>query len=197
MDIRFVPQSGGPGPGHPERRGGDRLRTEDSAAGWLRWWRRGSRGARGAVAQTTRVSSPADWWRRPRHGHHGVPRRHTKIFITASPEVRAERRYKQLKEKGFDANLPRLLTRSVSATRAMWRVPRPRSSPQLTPVSSTLRRSASPTGRPHPCLARGTSGPLTGPDGGERAVLPVASCLCGCLSDPTKTAAARAARLKL
>jgi len=32
-----------------------------------------------------------------------------KIFITASPEVRAERRYKQLKEKGFDANLRRLL----------------------------------------------------------------------------------------
>lgn len=32
-----------------------------------------------------------------------------KIFLTASPEVRAERRYKQLKEKGFDVNLPRLL----------------------------------------------------------------------------------------
>jgi len=32
-----------------------------------------------------------------------------KIFLTASPELRAERRYKQLKEKGFDANLPRLL----------------------------------------------------------------------------------------
>jgi len=28
-----------------------------------------------------------------------------KIFLTASPEVRAERRYKQLKEKGIDANL--------------------------------------------------------------------------------------------
>lgn len=32
-----------------------------------------------------------------------------KIFLTASAEVRAERRYKQLKDKGFDANLPRLL----------------------------------------------------------------------------------------
>ena len=32
-----------------------------------------------------------------------------KVFITASPEVRAERRYKQLKDKGFDVNLPRLL----------------------------------------------------------------------------------------
>ncbi|MFL6622371.1 MAG: (d)CMP kinase [Sulfurifustaceae bacterium] len=32
-----------------------------------------------------------------------------KVFLTASPEVRAERRYKQLKEKGFDVNLPQLL----------------------------------------------------------------------------------------
>jgi cytidylate kinase len=32
-----------------------------------------------------------------------------KIFLTASPEIRAERRHKQLKEKGFDVNLPRLL----------------------------------------------------------------------------------------
>lgn len=32
-----------------------------------------------------------------------------KIYLIASPEIRAERRYKQLKEKGFDANLRRLL----------------------------------------------------------------------------------------
>jgi cytidylate kinase len=32
-----------------------------------------------------------------------------KVFITARPEKRAERRYKQLKEKGFDVNLARLL----------------------------------------------------------------------------------------
>lgn len=32
-----------------------------------------------------------------------------KIFLTASADVRAERRYKQLKEKGFDANLAQLL----------------------------------------------------------------------------------------
>jgi cytidylate kinase len=37
------------------------------------------------------------------------PRAFLKIFLTASAEVRAERRYKQLKNKGFDANLPRLL----------------------------------------------------------------------------------------
>lgn len=32
-----------------------------------------------------------------------------KVFLTASPEVRAERRYKQLKQKGSDVNLSRLL----------------------------------------------------------------------------------------
>lgn len=32
-----------------------------------------------------------------------------KVFLVASPEVRAERRYKQLKEKGFDANLDSIL----------------------------------------------------------------------------------------
>ncbi|BAU48622.1 cytidylate kinase [Sulfurifustis variabilis] len=32
-----------------------------------------------------------------------------KVFVTASAEQRAERRYKQLKEKGFDVNLARLL----------------------------------------------------------------------------------------
>jgi cytidylate kinase len=32
-----------------------------------------------------------------------------KVFLTASPEIRAERRYKQLKEKGLNVNLPRLI----------------------------------------------------------------------------------------
>jgi len=32
-----------------------------------------------------------------------------KFFLTASPQVRAERRYKQLKEKGLDANLSSLI----------------------------------------------------------------------------------------
>jgi cytidylate kinase len=35
-----------------------------------------------------------------------------KVFLTASPQVRAERRYKQLKEKGIDANL-RALSRDL------------------------------------------------------------------------------------
>lgn len=33
----------------------------------------------------------------------------TKIFLTASPEERAQRRFKQLKEKGIDVNIGRLL----------------------------------------------------------------------------------------
>ncbi len=37
------------------------------------------------------------------------PSAEVKIFLTASAEARAERRYKQLKEKGFDVNLAHLL----------------------------------------------------------------------------------------
>jgi len=33
-----------------------------------------------------------------------------KIYLTASPEERAQRRYKQLREKGFDVNLSRLVS---------------------------------------------------------------------------------------
>jgi cytidylate kinase len=33
-----------------------------------------------------------------------------KIYLTASPEIRAARRYKQLKDKDFDVNLPRLVS---------------------------------------------------------------------------------------
>ncbi|AHF03876.1 cytidylate kinase [Marichromatium purpuratum 984] len=37
------------------------------------------------------------------------PQAPLKVFLDASPEVRAERRYKQLKEKGLDASLPDLI----------------------------------------------------------------------------------------
>jgi cytidylate kinase len=37
------------------------------------------------------------------------PDAQAKVFLTASAEVRAERRYKQLIEKGFSANLPALV----------------------------------------------------------------------------------------
>jgi cytidylate kinase len=43
--------------------------------------------------------------RRPRHGHRRLPEAPLKLYLDASPEVRAERRYKQLKEKGMDANV--------------------------------------------------------------------------------------------
>jgi cytidylate kinase len=36
------------------------------------------------------------------------PAAELKIFLTATPEVRAQRRYKQLKQKGIDVNLARL-----------------------------------------------------------------------------------------
>ena len=38
------------------------------------------------------------------------PEAQLKIFLTASPRERAKRRYKQLKEKGIDANLPELVS---------------------------------------------------------------------------------------
>lgn len=37
------------------------------------------------------------------------PHAKNKVFLTASAEVRAERRYKQLKEKGIECNLPALI----------------------------------------------------------------------------------------
>ena len=42
-------------------------------------------------------------------GTNVFPDARLKIYLTASPEIRAQRRYKQLKEKGFDVNLARLL----------------------------------------------------------------------------------------
>jgi cytidylate kinase len=43
-------------------------------------------------------------------GTNVFPAARLKIYLTATPEIRAQRRYKQLKEKGFDVNLARLLT---------------------------------------------------------------------------------------
>ena len=37
------------------------------------------------------------------------PDARVKVYLTATAEVRAQRRYKQLKDKGFDVNLPQLL----------------------------------------------------------------------------------------
>ncbi len=111
MDIRFAPRGGGDvvdvllnG-----QEIGDRLRTEESG-------RRASilaaipevrrallqkqhsfRQAPGLVADGRDMGSTV------------FPDAILKVFLTASAEVRAERRYKQLKDKGFDVNLRRLL----------------------------------------------------------------------------------------
>ncbi len=111
MDIRFVPRTGSDfvdvllnG-----QEVGDILRTEESG-------RRASilaaiPGARQALLQKQRsfrqlpglVADGRDM------GSTVFPDAILKIFLTATPEVRAERRYKQLKEKGFDVNLRQLL----------------------------------------------------------------------------------------
>lgn len=111
MDIRFAPRTGSDlvdvmlnG-----REVGDMLRTEESG-------RRASilaaiPGVRQALMQKQRsfrrlpglVADGRDM------GSVVFPDAILKIFLTATPEVRAERRYKQLKEKGFDVNLRQLL----------------------------------------------------------------------------------------
>ncbi len=111
LDIRFVPQPGG-APVRVILNGtdvGDAIRTEDSgrlasvvaavpqARAALLQKQHAFRQAPGLVADGRDMGSTV------------FPDAILKIFVTASAEVRAERRYKQLKEKGFDANLRRLL----------------------------------------------------------------------------------------
>jgi len=111
MDIRFVPQPGG-APVRVVLNGadiGDRLRTEDSgrlaslvaavpqARAALLEKQHAFRRAPGLVADGRDMGTAV------------FPDAVLKVFVTASPEVRAQRRYNQLKEKGFDANLRRLL----------------------------------------------------------------------------------------
>ncbi len=111
MDIRFVPQPGG-APVRVVLDGvdiGDRLRTEDSG-------RLASLVAAVPAARTALLEKQHAFRQRPGLVADGrdmgttvFPDAILKVFITASPEVRAQRRYNQLKEKGFDANLRRLL----------------------------------------------------------------------------------------
>lgn len=111
MDICFVPRSGGDTVDVllDGREIGDTLRTEESG-------RRASilaaipevrqallqkqhafRQAPGLVADGRDMGSTV------------FPDAILKIYLTANPEVRAARRYKQLNEKGFDVNLRQLL----------------------------------------------------------------------------------------
>jgi 3-phosphoshikimate 1-carboxyvinyltransferase len=76
--------------------------------------RRSLRVAGGAQALLFRQrlfrQAPGSGRRRAGHGLGGFPRcAQTKVFLTASVEVRAERRYKQLIEKGIAASIQPLL----------------------------------------------------------------------------------------
>ncbi len=111
LDVRFEPQGGG----EPVRvyldgeEAGAQLRTEEAG-------RLASRiAALSAVREALLATQRA--FRRPPGlvadgrdiGTTVFPDAILKVYLTARPEIRAERRYKQLKAKGLDANLPRLL----------------------------------------------------------------------------------------
>ncbi len=111
MDIHFVPRTDGGAAAvllHGEEIG-DQLRTEESGKlasivaaipevrGALLQKQHSFRRSPGLVADGRDMGSTV------------FPDAILKVYLTASPEVRAERRYKQLIDKGFDVNLPRLL----------------------------------------------------------------------------------------
>lgn len=111
LDIRFVPQADGTS-AHVYIDGEDvspELRTE--ASGELASRVAALPGVRAALLQKQRdfrqfpglVTDGRDM------GTTVFPDAVLKVFLIASADVRAERRYKQLKEKGFDANLGAIL----------------------------------------------------------------------------------------
>ena len=100
--------------------------------------RRAWRPSRGCARRCSSASGPsgsrrgwsptgATW------GRSCSPTRALKIFLTASPEARAERRYKQLMEKGIAANIATFCGTSRSATSATPPGPWRRSSRRRTP----------------------------------------------------------------
>jgi 3-phosphoshikimate 1-carboxyvinyltransferase len=76
-------------------------------AAWPRGCRCTRRAPGPAPAAAVLPPGPGPGGRWPRHGHRDLPRRPLKVFLTASVEQRAERRYKQLISKGISANLHR------------------------------------------------------------------------------------------
>jgi cytidylate kinase len=111
MDIRFVPRTDGGAAAvllHGEEIG-DQLRTEES--GKLASIVAAIPEVRSALLQKQHsfrrlpglVADGRDM------GSTVFPDAILKVYLSASPEVRAERRYKQLIDKGFNVNLPRLL----------------------------------------------------------------------------------------
>ncbi len=110
LDVVFVPRENGP----PDVKidgisAGDTLRTEESGAAASQI------AAMPAVREALLEKQRA--FRQPPGlvadgrdmGSRIFPDAGVKIFLTASAEIRAERRYKQLKEKGFSVNLARLV----------------------------------------------------------------------------------------
>ncbi len=111
VDIRFQPAADGrPAPVWVDGQDvGDALRTEET--GHL-----ASRVAQFAAVRTALLDKQRHFLQVPGLVADGrdmgttvFPDALLKVFLTASPEVRAERRYKQLKEKGLDVTLLRLL----------------------------------------------------------------------------------------
>jgi cytidylate kinase len=111
MDIRFAPREGGATVDVMlnGQEVGDRLRTEE--IGRLASILAAIPEVRGALlAKQQSFRQPPGLVADGRDmGGTVFPDAILKIYLTASPEVRTERRYKQLKEKGFDANLHQLL----------------------------------------------------------------------------------------
>ena len=111
VDIRFEPQADGRPAGVwvDGRDVGDVLRTEETG-------RLASQVAQFAGVRAALLDKQRDFRRLPGLVADGrdmgttvFPEARLKVFLTASPEVRAERRYKQLKEKGLDVTLLKLL----------------------------------------------------------------------------------------
>lgn len=60
-----------------------------------------------APAPALRQETPCWWW--PRYWHACADERAVKIFLTASAEERARRRYQEMRNKGMDANFDDVL----------------------------------------------------------------------------------------
>jgi cytidylate kinase len=109
-DIRFVPRPGATGEVYLDGiLVSDQLRTEDTGRG-------ASQVAAEPRVREALLKRQRDFRQPPGLVADGrdmgttvFPNATLKIFLTASPEERAQRRYKQLKEKGFSVNLARLL----------------------------------------------------------------------------------------
>jgi cytidylate kinase len=88
---------------------GDAIRTEEAGPRRLEDRRHAGAARRPAGAPAGLSPGPRPGDRRTRHGLGGIPGRHRQNLPHGEPRgTRAQRRYKQLIEKGFDANLAAL-----------------------------------------------------------------------------------------